>query len=273
MIDYITRILMWAGIVLPAPGILILTLLKLNPGYTIIDFVSSKLQVFEAIRGIRLSPIIWLILNILLFLGRYMVQLIVVMDLFRGFILLAIVSFFGIQVFRNLVDFIDSYFDRVTAVGGETDVTHIQIYRQIEIIYRVPEKINKSGAFLALGMIGASAVFFVYALVRLRSENINIFLPFCGFGVVVSVYIQLLICNYGAHVNEKSTNLLGKFKKWVAKVAERKKRKDLVQTVSSLVPLALLVGVGDVTLFTLEKGKKMFVLRQMLDYSMEAILT
>lgn len=99
-----------------------------------------------------------------------------------------------------------------------------------------------------------------------------VFILLSIFGALVTVYVQMLVCNFGAYINQKSKNLLQKYKKGLRSIGDLRKRKEMTRWIRSLQPLAIHVDLGEVTLFILDKEGKVFVFRQMLEYATSAIL-
>ncbi|OXA39622.1 hypothetical protein Fcan01_25739 [Folsomia candida] len=271
MLDYIIRILVWAGIVLPPLACTTIVLFQLDPEMLIMSFISSK---YPDIYNLAL----WLSfgsttgLNTFLLLARYVILVYFTMDLFRCFILLAVVITTGIQLFKNLVDFADAYFDCVKSLGRQNGMQQLKVYSHVAIIYRKQVVLSAFGAFITITFVSASFVLFFYVLIRTRSKTPIIFLLLSGFGVFVTTYVQTMVCNYGAYINDKSEDLLHKFKKGLGDVRESRKRNEMARWIKSLEPLALHVGLGEVTFFILGKARKLFVFKQMLDYSIDTIL-
>lgn len=83
----------------------------------------------------------------------------------------------------------------------------------------------------------------------------------------------MIICNFGVYINEKGKNLLGKYTNGLASVGESKVRNELARWIKSLEPYALAVGIGEITLFILDKERKVFVLTEMLDYTINMVMT
>lgn len=83
----------------------------------------------------------------------------------------------------------------------------------------------------------------------------------------------MMICNYSAYVNDKSKELLCKYRKGLANIGEARKRKEMARWIRSMEPFALCVGIGEITLFILDRESKVFVFKTMLDYSMETVFT
>lgn len=261
-LDYIIRLFVWAGILLPPPLALIVLLLQLDLGLTIMTFIISKfpkIDTFTASLSFGTT--------LVQFLVRYIFLLLGIIDIFRCFILVALVSFIGIQLLKNLIDLADGYLD-----GGVLRQSDFKVYRTVGIIYRIPVLINKFGTFIAIMFLGASSVFFSYIVIRLNPIIPAAFLFLGGLGVLITVFVQMLVCNFGVHINEMSKNLLDKYNRGLGNVGDARKRREMARWVKSLEPLALYVGVGEVTLFILEKQRKVFVFKQMLDYAMETIM-
>lgn len=210
------------------------------------------------------------VLSIVLFTVRYIIVLFFTMDLFRCFIMLATLVMLGIQLFKNLIEF--SYFDRVISLGRQNAMQHVRVYRHVQIIYRIPVELTKFSAFIAISFEGVSFVLFLYVVIRTHSNSPIILLLGCSFGVFVTMCVQIVVCNYGAYINQRSKNLLQKFKREVGNMGEARKRKEITRSVKSLQPVGLYVGLGWVTLFILDKDRKVFVLKQMLDYSIDTIM-
>lgn len=212
-------------------------------------------------------------LNLFLFLVRYFIVLLLTMDLFRCVLLLAIIIIgLGIQLFKNLIDFADAYFDRVLSLGRQSDMQHLKVYSHVAIIYRTYAAIGKFGSFITITVGGASFVLFLYIVIRTRSKMPLVFILLSIFGALVTVYVQMLVCNFGAYINQKSKNLLQKYKKGLRSIGDLRKRKEMTRWIRSLQPLAIHVDLGEVTLFILDKEGKVFVFRQMLEYATSAIL-
>ncbi|OXA37555.1 hypothetical protein Fcan01_27631 [Folsomia candida] len=229
LLDYVIRLLVWAGILLPPPVTLVFLLLRLDPwrvpnyvmggpqgaatsphsptthcegAPTPHDCDTDRKTPFGKNRchqdsnpgpfgsqpcslAIRLSThslimtfiiskspeintftaSLSLVNTIILFVIRYIFFLLVILDIFRCFILLAIVSFIGIQLFKNLIDLADGYLDE-----GVLRQSNIEVYRTVGIIYRVPVSINKFGTFIAITFLGASSVLFAYIVIRLHDR-------------------------------------------------------------------------------------------------------
>ncbi|OXA37614.1 hypothetical protein Fcan01_27629 [Folsomia candida] len=237
-LDYIIRLFVWAGILLPPPLALIVLLLQLDLGLTIMTFIISKfpkIDTFTASLSFGTT--------LVQFLVRYIFLLLGIIDIFRCFILVALVSFIGIQLLKNLIDLADGYLD-----GGVLRQSDFKVYRTVGIIYRIPVLINKFGTFIAIMFLGASSVFFSYIVIRLNPIIPAAFLFLGGLGVLITVFVQMLVCNFGVHINEMSKNLLDKYNRGLGNVGDARKRREMARWVKSLEPLALYVGVGELSI-------------------------
>ncbi|OXA55054.1 hypothetical protein Fcan01_10162 [Folsomia candida] len=269
LLNYTLRLFVWAGIILPPPTVLIAILIGIRPYAIIAPHIDSTLPWIYtwlpsgSMPGLKLAG----------FLVEYFVQVISTMDLFRCFILLEIVAIMAVQFFKNLIDLADAYFRRVQSLGKQGDMQHFKVHQDLVILFRIAMAINKLGSFIAIMIAGTLFVGFVNAVVRMHSIIPISFLFLCGLGVFITGYVQLIVCNYSAYINYKSKRLLQKYKTGLAMVGNVKMRREMVRCIKSFQPLGVAVGIGEITLFLLNRERKVFIFKSMLDYSMDIVLT
>ncbi|OXA53504.1 hypothetical protein Fcan01_10142 [Folsomia candida] len=269
LLNYTLRLFVWSGVILPPPMLLMAILLGFGPNQTLVSFIASKFPWIHIWLPAGSTPL----LKLVGFLISYFLQLIFAMDLFRCFILLGIVAIMAIQFFKNLIDLGDAYFDRMLSLGKQSEMQHFKVYNHLAILNGLAAEINKLGSLIGIMSVGTILVGFVYVVIRMHSIIPTAFLLVCVLGVFITGYIQLLICNYSEYINYKCKKLLQKYKAGLAIVGNVKKRREMVRCVKSLQPFALAVGIGEITLFFLDREKKVFVFKSMLDYSMDIVLT
>lgn len=262
LLNYTLRLFVWAGIILPPPMVLIFVLLGMGPSETLATFIVSKSPWLHT----WLPPPVMAVLKLAGFMASYFGFVISTMDLFRCFILLAIVALMAAQFCKSLVDLAEAYFDCVQSLGQQVGMQHFSIFN------RIAATINKLGSFIGIMTVGIFSVGFVYVVVRMHSVIPTAFLFLCGLGVFITGYVQLLICNYSEYINDKCKTLLQKYKAGLAMVRNVRKRREMVRCIKGLQPFVLEVGIGEITLLFMDREKKVFVFKSMLDYSMDIVV-
>ncbi|OXA38699.1 hypothetical protein Fcan01_26593 [Folsomia candida] len=266
LLDYILHtIVRWA---LTIYGMIIFaaTLLNMDPTYTVLSWafktfpVSYNLLVWLAFENTAL-------LNVTLIMVRFVTVYLTGIDVVRGFILVAVLALMGVPLFRNLIDFCDTSAELNTV--GHRDV---QVFRNVTLLHGIPAQMNQIASSVTLIMVTLSAVFFAYVIVRLLPTLPPVVVPLEFIGLFISVYVAVVVCDYGAYVHEKSANLLAKFRAKMGNMRQGREGRILARNIKSLRPIGLHVGVGETRLFILDKDKKIWVLNSMLDYSVDAVM-
>ncbi|OXA39959.1 hypothetical protein Fcan01_25383 [Folsomia candida] len=263
LLDYILRTLVrWA---LPVYAVVILgsTLLNMDPTYTILSWT---FRTFPS----SYNLLLWLafgntvLLNVTLLMLRCAIVYLAAVDVVRGFILVAVLGMTGVPLFRNLVDFCDTRAELNTVSHQD-----VQVFRNVALLYGIPSQINQLASSITLIMVTVSAVFFACVIVHLLPTLPPIVVPLEFLGLFISVYVAVVVCEYGAYVHEKSANLLAKCRRRMGNMGQSR---ILARNIKSLRPVGLYMGVGETRFFILDKDKKMWVLKSMLDYAVDAVM-
>ncbi|OXA53505.1 hypothetical protein Fcan01_10143 [Folsomia candida] len=152
LLNYTLRLFVWAGIILPPPMVLIFVLLGMGPSETLATFIVSKSPWLHT----WLPPPVMAVLKLAGFMASYFGFVISTMDLFRCFILLAIVALMAAQFCKSLVDLAEAYFDCVQSLGQQVGMQHFSIFN------RIAATINKLGSLFDISIISHA---FLYVLV------------------------------------------------------------------------------------------------------------
>ncbi|OXA55056.1 hypothetical protein Fcan01_10160 [Folsomia candida] len=223
LLNYTLRVFVWAGIILPPPGTLILSLLGTGPTVILANLLDTKFSWMYT----WLPPSGIVVVKLAGFLVSCFVQTLLTMDLFRCFILLAMVVIMAVQFYSNLMDLTDAYFDRVQSLGKQGDMQHFKVHQEVVILCRLAAKINRSGSFIGITIVGTFSVGFVYVVVRMHSVIPTAYLLLCVLGVFITGGVQLVSCNYSGYFDDKGKMLLQKYKEGLATVGNVRKRTEM----------------------------------------------
>ncbi|OXA39338.1 hypothetical protein Fcan01_25895 [Folsomia candida] len=263
LLDYILHIIVCWGLTMYGVIIFVCTLLNMDPTYAVLSWTFETFPAsYNLLRWLAFENTA--LLNVTLLMVRFVTVYLTAIDVVRGFILVAVLAFMGVPLFRNLIDFCDT-----SAELNTVDHRDVQVFRNVTLLHGIPAQINQLACFVTLLMVTVSAVFFAYVIVRLLP---TLELPLEFIGLFISVYVAVVVCEYGAYVHEKSANLLAKFRARMGNMRQGREGRILTRNIKSLRPIGLHVGAGETRLFILGKERKMWVLKSMLDYSVDAVM-
>jgi hypothetical protein len=245
--------------------------LKADPTVHIINHVFKALPIFPYILQSIFGPLFPL--AILLF--RYGIMVPPVYEICRSLILLGMVIILSIAQFQDAFDFQHQFFQQLMMMNGERQVSlqHIIKYRETFIIRDTYGICLSFGPFLGLTGVMVSVIYVNYCVIKMYDSLPALLLCMLVYLVSAAMFVLTSALNEGVAVEHSSTALLKMFRKGTAVGLKSSQLRYVTKVMKSLRVFSIPAGVPGFNLFTFDNDTRRHVLRSIMDYTIDSLLT
>jgi hypothetical protein len=221
--------------------------LKADPTVHIINHVFKALPIFPYILKSIFGPLFPL--AILLF--RYAIMVPPVYEICRSLILLGMVIILSIAQFQDAFDFQHQFFQQLDTYG-------------ICLSF---------GPFLGLTGVMGSVIYVNYCVIKIYDSLPGLLLCMLVYLVSAAMFVLTSALNEGVAVEHSSTALLKLFRKGTAVGLKSSQLRYVTKVMKSLRVFSIPAGVPGFNLFTFDNDTRRHVLRSIMDYTIDSLLT
>ncbi|OXA64501.1 uncharacterized protein LOC118439295 [Folsomia candida] len=205
--------------------------------------------------------------HILLFCFRYLMCLLVVMEMCRTLCYGCFISVFDARMINETVRLIRRQLQK-----GDWKYA-LRKSREFRVLMETARRPQSQGTFLTMSTLSVFSVFLNYTLVESVQSHVPWFVVLLAFYVAASVQAFLLLgMRLCVTFNDETTALMGQFK-WVLSLVRRFKRKWLVREISAMPVKGLPLALGDFTMLHITKDVTTTVSRMILDHTIRLTLS
>lgn len=236
----------------------------------IIFWTFDKLPVLYRI-AVRVCLGSELLLNIVIFLCRFIIGCIGFFDITRSFVVFGMTATLTVHLVRNIMTYLHLNFGRILSLGQQREMNQIKLFQQVTILVRILTSGAELFCFLLLIMITTCVAILSCLAVRFYAIVPKVILSTLCVFICAGIYMAMTMCGFGAFVHESSLALIRKFKSGVSLLSTQGE-KELSKWVKSLQPIPLPIGVNDMRFFNLDKDHRSFVLESIAEYSIDSMV-
>jgi hypothetical protein len=245
--------------------------LKADPTVHIINHVFKALPIFPYILQSLFGPLFPL--AILFF--RYAIMVPPVYEICRSIILLGMVMILSIAQFQDAFDFQYQFFQQLMMMNGERQVSlqHIIKYRETFIIRDTYGICLSFGPLLGLTGVMVSVIYVNYCVIKMYDSLPGLLLCMLVYLVSVAMFTLTSAMKEGVAVKNSSDKLLKMFRKGTAVGLKSSQLRYVTKVIRSLPVFCIPAGVPGFNLFTFCNDTRRHVLRSIMDYTIDSLLT